>query len=120
MTVWKGTWKPDGTGGWHTKSDKDIVDQYNSARLTPAPAQMLKDAIDEVVRLREENEKMKYFLRHNVFAEKQYGVYFICGEGGEKDQNGIPEHIHICPAYGSDVVYRYIRDPNQKVFAPEW
>lgn len=31
----------------------DIVDQYNSARLTPAPAQMLKDAIDEVVRLRE-------------------------------------------------------------------
>lgn len=62
MTVWNGTWKPDGTGGWHTKSDKDIVDQYNSARLTPAPAQMLKDAIDEVVRLREENDKLRKAL----------------------------------------------------------
>ena len=66
MTVWKGTWKPDGTGGWHTKSDKDIVDQYNSARLTPAPAQMLKDAIDEVVRLREENEKIRAVFRVNM------------------------------------------------------
>lgn len=65
-------------------------------------------------------EMMNKFLRHNAFATKQFGVYFICGEAGEKDQNGIPEHIHICPAYGSDVVYRYIRDPNQKVFAPEW
>ena len=62
MTVWKGTWKPDGTGGWHTKSDKDIVDQYNSARLSPAPAQMLKDAIDEIIRLREENERLKAAL----------------------------------------------------------
>ena len=88
MTVWKGTWKPDGTGGWHTKSDKDI---------------------DEVVRLRAENEKMKYFLRHNVFAEKQYGVYFVCGEGGDKDRNGMPEQIYVCPAYGSDVIYRYNR-----------
>ena len=63
MTVWKGTWKPDGTGGWHTKSDKDIVEQYNSARLTPAPAQMLKDAIDEVILLRKEIEKLQ---RENV------------------------------------------------------
>lgn len=65
-------------------------------------------------------EKMNKFLRHNAFAEKHFGVYFICGEAGEKDANGMPEQIHICPAYGSDVVYRYIRDPNQKVFAPEW
>lgn len=57
--MWNGTWKPDGTGGWHTKIEKDIVDQYNSARLTPAPAQMLKNAIDEVVRLRAENEKLR-------------------------------------------------------------
>lgn len=35
----------------------DIVEQYNSARLTPAPAQMLKDAIDEIERLRAENKK---------------------------------------------------------------
>lgn len=50
--VWKGTWKPDGTGGWHTKTEDDIVERYNSARIAPVPTQMLKDAIDEVVRLR--------------------------------------------------------------------
>lgn len=65
-------------------------------------------------------EKMSKFLSHNYFAEKHYGVYFICGEAGEKDQNGIPEQIHVCPAYGSDITYRYVRDPNQTVFAPEW
>jgi hypothetical protein len=75
-----------------------------------------EDIIEAALRL----EKMSNFLRHNAFATKQFGVFFICGEAGEKDQNGIPEQIHICPAYGSDVVYRYVRDPNQKVFAPEW
>lgn len=56
MTVWKGTWKHDGTGGWHTKSDKDIVEQYNSARFMPAPAQMMKEAIDEIKHLRTQIE----------------------------------------------------------------
>ena len=102
----------------------DIVEKLKSwDRCYPGNIN-IEDAVDEaaaeIARLCEENEKMKYFLRHNVFAEKQYGVYFVCGEGGDKDRNGIPEQIYVCPAYGSDVVYRYIRDPNQKVFAPEW
>jgi hypothetical protein len=62
-------------------------------------------------------EKMNYFLRHNAFAEKHYGVFFICGESGEKDRNGIPEHVFICPAYGSDVSYVFSRG---KSSAPEW
>lgn len=38
-------------------------------------------------------------VRHTV----QFGdIYFICGEGGEKDQNNLPERIHICAAYGCD------------------
>ena len=62
-------------------------------------------------------EKMNYFLRHNAFAEKHFGVFFICGEAGEKDINGIPEEVMICPAYGSDVSYRFTRG---KSYAPEW
>ena len=85
-------------------------------KLTDYKNRTEADIIEAALRL----ERMNKFLRHNAFATKQYGVYFICGEAGEKDQNGIPEHIHICPAYGSDVVYRFNRDPNQKVFAPEW
>lgn len=34
-------------------------------------------------------------------------TYFICGEGGSKDANGLPDRISICPAYGSDVVVLY-------------
>ena len=62
-------------------------------------------------------ERMNKFLRHNVFAEKHFGVYFICGEAGEKDCNGMPDHIHVCPTYGSDVVYRYMR---RSFTAPTW
>lgn len=75
-----------------------------------------EDIIEAALRI----ERMSKFLSHNYFAEKHYGVYFICGEAGKKDPNGMPEQVHVCPAYGSDVVYRYVRDPNQKVFAPEW
>jgi len=62
-------------------------------------------------------EKMNFFLRHNAFAEKHFGVFFICGESGEKDSNGIPEEVHICPAYGSNVVYRFVRG---KSFGGSW
>ena len=57
--VWKGTWKPDGTGGWHTKSGEDIVEEYRSARRTMAPEKMLSKAIDEIIRLRKEIEDLK-------------------------------------------------------------
>lgn len=57
--VWKGTWKPDGTGEWHTKSDEDIVEEYRSARRTIAPEKMLSKAIDEIICLRKENEKLR-------------------------------------------------------------
>jgi hypothetical protein len=42
----------------------------------------------------------------NIFvhanADKLEGVYFICGEAGDKDSMGLPDFIHICPAYGAD------------------
>ena len=62
-------------------------------------------------------ERMNKFLRHNVFAEKHFGVYFICGQAGEMDKNDMPKQIHVCPAYGSDVVYCYMRGD---ATAPEW
>ena len=82
-------------------------------KLTDSKNRTEADIIEAAKRI----ETMNKFLRHNVFATKQYGVYFICGEGGEKDQNGIPEQIHVCPAYGSDVIYRYKRMDSS---APQW
>jgi hypothetical protein len=28
------------------------------------------------------------------------GALFLCGVGGERDDMGLPERIHICPTYG--------------------
>jgi len=47
-------------------------------------------------------QRMLKILKHSK-AEDLAGVYFICGEAGDKDQNGLPDTIHVCPAYGADV-----------------
>lgn len=49
---------------------------------------------------KERADRLAKILQH-ALAEKT-GVYFICGEGGEKDCNGLPETVFICPAYGAD------------------
>lgn len=41
-------------------------------------------------------------IRHLDLAEKLGGIYFICGEGGLKDSNGLPKKLFVCPAYGVD------------------
>jgi hypothetical protein len=57
-------------------------------------------------------------FRHLDIAEKLGGIYFICGEGGEKDQNNLPKQIHVCPAYGVDWFQIYERA--DKTFGPEY
>ena len=42
----------------------------------------------------------KIFIHSN--PETFAGVYYICGESGDKDANGLPENIMVCPAYGAD------------------
>jgi hypothetical protein len=44
--------------------------------------------------------------------------YFISGEGGEKDANGLPERLHVCPAYGLDWFQVYERTDN--TWGPEY
>jgi hypothetical protein len=53
-----------------------------------------------------DDEKKQFETLKKIFVhtnpEKFEGVYFICGEAGEKDDMGLPEYIHVCPAYGAD------------------
>jgi hypothetical protein len=65
-----------------------------------------------------ELRKIKSIIRHNVLAERLGDTYFICGEGGAKDTNNLPERIHVCPAYGCDWFQIYER--TEKSFGPEW
>lgn len=57
--------------------------------------------------LAEENQKLKKILA-NLLPDKS-GHYFICGESGDKDANGLPERIMVCPIYGSDLVQMYAK-----------
>lgn len=62
--------------------------------------------------------KLSAILKHEVMAEKLGNIYFICGEGGEKDKNNLPDRIHICPAYGCDWFQVYER--TDKTWGPEY
>ena len=60
-------------------------------------------------------EKMDMLMKTSY--PEQTGHYFISGELGEKDQNGLPEYIQVVPAYGVDWHMLYKRD---RSFGPEW
>ena len=61
-------------------------------------------------------EKTELYLK-TMYPEKS-GSYFICGEGGVKDENGLPDRIHICPSYGADWMMTYKR--TDKTHGPEY
>lgn len=65
-----------------------------------------------------ELRKIKSLIKHELLAEKMGNIYFICGEGGEKDKNNLPERIHVCPAYGVDWFQIYERTSNSA--GTEW
>lgn len=46
------------------------------------------------------------------------GAYFICGEGGSKNDIGLPERIHVCATFGLDWFTTYKRTDD--VSGPEW
>ena len=57
-------------------------------------------------------------VKHTGLAEKMENIYFICGEGGQRDKNNLPERIHICPAYGVDWFQVY--EKTQSAIGPEY
>lgn len=75
------------------------------------------EAADEIERLRKKCDKQAMILRR-LNPENFPGIYFICGEGGEKDMNGMPETILVVPSYGSDISYMYTK--SDKISSPEW
>ena len=38
------------------------------------------------------------------------GSFFICGEGGDHDENGLPDTILVCPQMGANITAVYKRD----------
>jgi len=81
----------------------DIIDRLaNPEKVYPEDGYddmaIFKHARDEIIRLRKKCDKQSAILQH-VFPDKS-GRYFISGQGGEVDHNGLPDTVSICPAYG--------------------
>jgi hypothetical protein len=53
-----------------------------------------------------------------TYAEKFPNSYFIHGDTGEIDENGLPEKIWIVPAYGVDWFQVY--EKTDQTHGPEW
>lgn len=53
--------------------------------------------------LKRDNEKLQEELKRLFGIERP----FICGNIGEVTEDGLPESILVCPAYGSDDVAIY-------------
>ena len=52
--------------------------------------------------------KVKTAIMHERAEET--GAFFITGEGGEKDDIGLPEYIMICPSFGFAGFATYRKD----------
>jgi len=63
---------------------------------------------EEIARLKSLVEVAGVIFRHNLTPDKGFN-YFICGEGGSKDANGLPEKLYLSPAYGCDWFQVYDR-----------
>lgn len=63
---------------------------------------------DKVRELEAYKEKAQWLFDQIKFETS--GQPFICGVAGEADKFTMPDVFLICPAYGSDVVYRYRRE----------
>jgi hypothetical protein len=70
-------------------------------------------AIDEIKRIREICNNQAMILRR-----LSPDTYFIHSGVGEKDQNGMPKKLLVCPAYGVD--FSYVYEYTDKTTGPEW
>jgi hypothetical protein len=78
---------------------------------------IIEEAANEIERLQEKCNKQAEILRR-LTPDKFPDTYFIHSGVGHKDQNGMPEKLLVCPAYGVDFVYVYER--TEKTTGPEW
>ena len=81
---------------------KELIDNLRHPTETSLPfTELMNDAADELEAQLALLEKQQVIIRR-IYAEQLPDTWFVCGEHGEKDQNGLPKYIEVCPAYGVD------------------
>jgi hypothetical protein len=66
------------------------------------------DNVDYETRCKELEIELKKYksILASVFPDQISGP-FICGSSTEKDGHGLPNVLHICPAYGAQITAVY-------------
>lgn len=83
--------------------DNISTNMFNEGYLSQEP-----DVLDTVKDAKEYIEKLENIFNFFDLTSPEYsGHYFISGELGNKDNNGLPDRIKICPSQGCDfsVIY---------------
>ena len=65
----------------------------------------MKEITDEEYELFQKLAKIWYHTE-----PEKTGSFFICGEAGESDENGLPEFILVCPQMGENTTAVYKRE----------
>ena len=97
-------------------SDQNVLQYLEDAYsflMDPA----IGKAIEEIKRLREKCDMQANILRR-LSPDKFPDTYFIHAGLGEKDSNGMPQKLLVCPAYGVD--FSYVYEYTGKTTGPEW
>ena len=100
-------------------SDEDDVDvlEYLEDAYSFLQDPAIGKAIVEIKKLRKVRNDQAMILRR-LTPDKFPDTYFIHSGLGEKDKNGMPEKLLVCPAYGVD--FSYIYERTEKTTGTEW
>lgn len=58
----------------------------------------------------EEYELFQRLTKIWFHSSEKSDSFFICGEAGNSDENGLPEYILVCPHAGINITSVYKRD----------
>lgn len=78
---------------------------------------LIAELTEEIERLKQKCDKQAMILRR-LTPENFPGFYFIHGDGGSKDINGLPERLYVVPSYGCD--WSQVYERTEKMTGPEW
>lgn len=80
---------------------KNFIAQLRTGSLdgTKSYAEALNEAADDLENMHDLLCKQQVIIRR-IYAEQLPDTWFVSGEHGKKDDNGLPQYIEVCPAYG--------------------
>lgn len=78
---------------------KRLREMVPSSGFAPTENYLPYQAANELEALHDMLCKQQVIIRR-IFAEQLPDTWFVSGEHGAKDGNGLPQYIDVCPAYG--------------------